>query len=149
LSGEFADLLDDDARTSELSAGLFAPVFQGGRIMRNYEAAQARYRQAYAVWRKAALNGYREVADALVAMEQLGRTRLELEAGIVVLQDAVVLSRSRYEAGLSSYLEILDSDQQLLDQRLRLAATRGEEQRAFVDLYRALGGGALVEPASP
>jgi multidrug efflux system outer membrane protein len=141
LSADFADLLDDDAGLSEISPGLFAPVFQGGRLRRGHEVALAGYEQAFAAYRGAALGAYREVADALVSLQMLGAIRRELETGVSALQDGVTLARSRYEQGLSSYLEVLDADQQLLDQRMQLAATRGEEQRAVVELYRALGGG--------
>ena len=51
------------------------------------------------------------------------------------------MSRLRYEAGLANYLEILNADQELFDQRIQLAETGGQELRAFVELYRALGGG--------
>ena len=44
---------------------------RGGRIKRNYEAAQARFDQAIAQYQKAALAGYREVADSLVTIEKL------------------------------------------------------------------------------
>ena len=54
------------------------PLFQGGRIRRNYEAAQARFEQAMAEYRKAALNAYREVADALVTIQKLGEQRTEI-----------------------------------------------------------------------
>jgi multidrug efflux system outer membrane protein len=146
LSGDLSDLLKDDSVLREVNPSLFAPVFQGGRIRSNYAAAQARYEQAFAAYRQAALNGYREVANALVAVRKLGDARRELEAGVVALVDAAKLSRARYDAGLSSYLEILNADQQLLDQRLQLAAARGEELRAFAELYRSLGGGWQPEP---
>jgi multidrug efflux system outer membrane protein len=147
VSGDVSGLLDDGSENSQLRPGLFAPIFQGGKIASNYAAVKARREQAVYRYREAALNAYREVADALVAIEKLGEVRREFEGGVAALEDAVKLSRARYEEGLSSYLEILNADQQLLDQRLRLAATRGEELRALVDLYRALGGGWQEEAA--
>ena len=124
-----------------MSPSLFAPIFQGGRIRRNYEASRARYDQVAALYQKAALDAYREVANALVTVRKLGQARLELEDGVEALKDAVDLSRKRYDAGLASYLEVLNADQQLFDQELQLAQVRGEELRAYVELYRALGGG--------
>ncbi|MFM7786227.1 MAG: efflux transporter outer membrane subunit, partial [Gammaproteobacteria bacterium] len=140
ISGDVSGLLDSGSGTSQLRPSLFAPLFQGGKLRANYAAAKARREQAVYRYREAALNAYREVADALVAVEKTGVVRRELEGGVSALEDAAGLSRLRYEEGLSSYLEILNADQQLLDQRLRLASTRGEELRAMVDLYRALGG---------
>jgi multidrug efflux system outer membrane protein len=146
LSGDFDKLLKADSNVWQVSPSLFAPIFQGGRIRRNYDAARARFEQAAAQYQKAALNSYREVANALVSLKKLGEARLELEDGVEALTNAAVLSRSRYDAGLASYLEILNADQQLFDQELQLAQVRGEELRAFVELYRALGGGWQAEP---
>jgi multidrug efflux system outer membrane protein len=81
-------------------------------------------------------------------VKKLGEARLELEDGVEALQNAARLSRSRYDAGLASYLEILNADQQLFDQEIQLAQVRGEEMRAFVELYRALGGGWQAEPGT-
>ncbi len=141
VSGDFSDLMNNDAEVWSVSPSLFAPVFQGGRISRNYEATKAVYEQAFAQYQQAALNGYREVANALVALRTLGEARVILQTGVDALQDAVSLSRLRYDAGLANYLEILNADQQLFDQRILLAETQGQELRAFVELYRALGGG--------
>jgi len=94
-----------------------------------------------AQYQKAALNSYREVADALITIEKQREARLEREKGVAALQDASKLSRDRYDTGLANYLEILIADQQLFDQQLTLARTRGDELRALVQLYRALGGG--------
>ncbi len=148
LSTDFSNLLKADANVWQVTPSLFAPVFQGGRIRRNYDAAKARFDQAAAQYRKVALNSYREVANALVAIKKLGEARLELEDGVDALTDAAGLARSRYDTGLASYLEILNADQQLFDQELQLAQVRGEEMRAFVELYRALGGGWPTEPAT-
>ena len=148
ISGDFSNLLKADSNIWQVSPSLFAPIFQGGRIRRNYDAAKARFEQAAAQYQKAALNSYREVANAIVTVKKLGEARLELENGVDALTNAAALSRSRYDAGLASYLEILNADQQLFDQELQLAQVRGEEMRSFVELYRALGGGWQAEPGS-
>jgi multidrug efflux system outer membrane protein len=146
ISGEFSNLLKADSNIWQVSPSLFAPIFQGGRIRRNYDVARARFDQAAAQYQKTALNSYREVANALVTVRKLAEARVEFENGVSALRNASALSRSRYNAGLASYLEILNADQQLFDQELQLAQVRGEEVRAFVELYRALGGGWQVEP---
>lgn len=141
LSSDFSDLMDNDAEVWSVSPSLFAPIFQGGRISRNYEASQAVYEQAFAQYQKATLNAYREVANALEALRTLSEASTILQTGVTALLDAATLSRLRYDAGLASYLEILNADQDLFDQRILLAQTQGAELRAYVELYRALGGG--------
>ena len=146
VSGDLGDLLKGDSIIWSFGANLFQPIFNAGRLKRNYEAAQARYEQSLAQYQQAALNAYREVADALVTIQKLAAKRIEQEAGVAALADAARLSRARYDNGLSNYLEILSADQQLFALELQLAQTRGDQMRAFAQLYRALGGGWQPEP---
>jgi multidrug efflux system outer membrane protein len=150
VSSSLSDFLTGDSVVWSLGAGLFQPIFNGGRIRQNYDAAVARYDFALAQYQKAALNGYREVADSLVTIQKLAERRAEIETGVEALRDAVQLSRSRYETGLSSYLEVLVADQQLFSQEIQLAQVKGSQFRAVAQLYRALGGGWQPEqPATP
>jgi multidrug efflux system outer membrane protein len=149
VSGDLGDLLKGDSVIWSFGAGLFQPIFNGHRIKRNYEAAQARFEQSLAQYQSAALNAYREVADALVTIQKLAVKRTEQEAGVEALRDASKLARSRYDNGLSSYLEILIADQQLFQLELQLAQTRGNQLQALAQLYRALGGGWQPEPPPP
>jgi multidrug efflux system outer membrane protein len=148
VSGDLSDLLKGNSVIWSFGANLFQPLFNAKRIRRNYEAAQARFDQAIAQYQQSALNAYREVADALVTIQKLVLIRIEQEAGVVALRDASQLSRDRYETGLSTYLEVLVADQQLFQQELDLARTRGEQLRVISQLYRALGGGWQAEPGA-
>jgi multidrug efflux system outer membrane protein len=141
VSGDLTTFLGGSGGIWSVGAGLLQPIYQGGRLRRNSEVAQARYDQAFAMYQKAALNSYREVADSLVTIQKLAEERVQHEAGVTVLVDAADLARARYDSGLASYIEILTADQDLFEQQLRLAQTRGEEFRARAELYRALGGG--------
>jgi len=141
ISGDVTSLLGGSGGVWSVTPGLLQPVFNGGRLRRNLEAARAAVDEAVAQYRKAALNGYREVADALVTIGKLSEIRVQHELGVTALQDAADLARARYETGLASYIEILTADQDLFQQQLLLAQTRGAEYRARSDLYRALGGG--------
>jgi multidrug efflux system outer membrane protein len=141
VSSSLSDFLSADSIVWSFGAGLFQPIFNGGRIKQNYNAAVARYDLALAQYQKAALNGYREVADSLVTIQKLAERRTEIESGVEALRDATQLSRSRYDTGLSSYLEVLIADQQLFSQEIQLAQIRGSQLRAVAQLYRALGGG--------
>jgi multidrug efflux system outer membrane protein len=141
VSGDLTRFLGGEGAVWSVGAGLLQPVFQAGRLRRNLEATQAAFDQAVGAYRRAALNGYREVANSLVTIQKLGEIRIEREAGVTALQDASDLARSRYESGLASYLEILTADQDLFQQQLLLAQTRGAELRARAELYRSLGGG--------
>lgn len=141
VSGDLSQFLGGSGALWSAGGSLFQPLFQAGRLRRNAEAAQARFEGAIAVYQRAALNGYREVADSLVSIQKLAERRVHRQQGVIALQDAADLARSRYDAGLATYLEILNADEQLFEQQLLLAQTHGEELRARAALYRSLGGG--------
>jgi multidrug efflux system outer membrane protein len=149
VSGDLTDFLGGGGAVWSVSPGLLQPIFQAGRLRRNVEAQEAAFTAAVAQYQKAALNGYREVANALVTIQKLAEVRARREAGVAALRDAADLARARYDSGLASYLEILTADEALFQQQLLLAQTRGAELRARASLYRSLGGGWQPEPAQP
>jgi len=141
VSGSLATLLGGSGAAWQAAPSVLQPVFTGGRLRRNLEAARASYDEAVAQYQKAALNGYREVANALVTIQKLSEVYTQQAAGVAALESASTLSRSRFNNGLASYIEILTADQDLFERQLALAQTAGSELRARADLYRALGGG--------
>ena len=138
---DISNIADKRAAIWSLSGGFLQPIFQGWRLFWNYEATIARFDQSLAQYEKAAQNGFREVADALVTIDKLRELRVEQEAQVEALQNASRLSRLRYDTGLANYIEVLIADQDLFDAELELARTRGDQLNAVVQLYRALGGG--------
>jgi multidrug efflux system outer membrane protein len=141
VSGDLTKFLGGDGAVWSVGSGLLQPIFQAGRLKQNLAAMRARYDEALAIYRKAALNGYREVANTLVTIQKLAEVRVQRQIGVTALVDASDLARSRYDSGLASYLEILTADQDLFQQQLLLAQVRGAELRARAELYRTLGGG--------
>jgi Outer membrane efflux protein len=60
---------------------------------------------------------------------------------VAVAEDAARLAQMRYQAGATSYLEVLTTDSNLLSARLNLVNSREGEAQSLVQLYEALGGG--------
>ena len=140
-SHDLSGIADKRAAIWSVAGGFLQPIFQGWRLFWNYEGTKARFDQALAQYEKAAQNGFREVADSLVTIDKLKDQRVEKEGQVGALQNSSDLSRQRYDAGYSNYLEILTADQQLFDAQIELARIRGQQLNGVVQLYRALGGG--------
>ena len=66
----------------------------------------------------------------------------------IAAQSAAFLSRARYDGGVTSYLEVLESERSLFRAELLASSTRREHLVSIVNLYKALGGGwlAIAEP---
>ena len=62
---------------------------------------------------------------------------------------AAKLANIHYEGGVTSYLEVLFSEQELFDAELALSHAQANELLSVIQLYRALGGGWQVPADSP
>ena len=104
--------------------------------------ADAQLIQASEAYRAAVLGALREVADALIGYQSAAdiiehnRTRTAAAAQVLKLQ------RMRFKQGVVAFLEVLDAERQLLAAELALAQAEFGRVQQFVELYRALGGGA-------
>jgi len=139
--------LGADALAGSVGAGLFAPLFQGGRLADAEEASRAVLEQAVAVYRKSVLQALQEVADAAVSIHKRREARTAHGDQVKAITVAERLAVKRYQGGVSSYFEVLDAQRQLFDAQVGLARAQRDELTSVVLLYRALGGG--WQEASP
>jgi len=86
-------------------------------------------------------SAFREASDALVTYTKAREFRTQQESLTTAAQDARRLADIRYQGGVTSYLEVLDADTRLFTAEITLAEARQSEMSAFVEVYRALGGG--------
>jgi outer membrane protein, multidrug efflux system len=120
---------------------LVQPIFTGGRIRSNVRLTEAQQQEAVLVYQQSIQQAFREVSDSLVAYRKNQEFRAQQELLTNSAQDATRLSDQRYRGGVTSYLEVLDSDTRYFDAQLGLAQARLNERLALVQLYNALGGG--------
>ncbi|GAA0769379.1 efflux transporter outer membrane subunit [Ideonella azotifigens] len=137
----WSNLLDAQVNIWSLGASVLAPIFEGGRLQAQAEAALARRDQAALAYQRSVLGALREVEDALVSLGQLADQRAHLEAQRRALAEALKHATNRYHAGYSPYLEQLDAQRSLLSTELSLAQTVGDQLTAAVALQQAMGGG--------
>jgi multidrug efflux system outer membrane protein len=140
-SAAFSDLLLTGARIWSLGFGLGLPLFDAGRNAARVEQAEARQRQAVASYQKAVETAFREVADALSNLEQTRRTEASLALRLAAARGALEIARTRYQAGYSGYLEVLDAQRTANDAELAAVRSRQSQLAFSVDLFKALGGG--------
>lgn len=140
-SRQLSDLLSSGTGVWQAALSLVQPIWNAGRTKRQVEAARARERQALAVYLKAIQTSLAEVEDALAARRAATDEREALERQAEALGRARYLANLRYEAGDSSYLEVLDADRNLFQAQRAALRARRDERVAAVNLFRALGGG--------
>jgi outer membrane protein, multidrug efflux system len=148
-STELSGLFTSGSFVWQAAASLVAPLFNAGRTRREVEAAQAREVQALESYRKVMQTTFAEVENALVARRTSAARYQALADQAAALQDALRLAQLRYDAGSSSYLEVLDAQRSLFRAQLDLAAARRTELAAAVALFEALGGGWSIATPEP
>jgi multidrug efflux system outer membrane protein len=120
---------------------LVQPIFTGGRIRSNVRLTEAQEQEAVLIYQQSIQQAFREVSDSLVAYRKNQEFRAQQQLVTTAAQDATRLSDVRYRGGVTSYLEVLDSDTRYFDAQLSLAQAELNERLALVQLYNALGGG--------
>lgn len=140
-SNDFSRLVTGSSREWSAGAGLLQPVFQGGRLSAELDAANARQKAAYAVYMKTVQNAFREVLNALTSNKITRQRLLTIETQVAKLKRAEHLAKLRYESGQSSFLEVLDAQRALFNAQIELAKAHQAQLDAVVSLCHALGGG--------
>jgi multidrug efflux system outer membrane protein len=120
---------------------LVQPIFTAGRIRSNVRLTEAQKEETVLTYQQLIQQAFREVSDSLVAYRKDQEFRVQEQLLTTAAQDATRLSTVRYEGGVTSYLEVLDSDTRYFDAQLSLAQAQLSERLALVQLYNALGGG--------
>jgi len=135
-----SDLFTGPAGIWQAALAAGQPIYAGGRIDAQVQAAGARERQALARYQLAIQNAFRDVRDALVAQAK-ARERLEAESErVTALRTTLRFARLRYQNGMTGQLEVLDAERNLLAaEQNRIDALRSQ-RAAIADLFKALGG---------
>lgn len=101
--------------------------------MAAHEAASAEYRQTV-------LDAMREVENALQASAVLQKRQIAQEQAVTAARKTFELSVKRFEAGLVSFLDVVDAERTRLDAERAANAIRGERLAVAVSLAKAVGG---------
>ena len=141
-------LSNRDSGIWSIGFGLNLPIFDAGRYRALTDAAVARQHQAVASYQKAVETGFREVADALASVRQTASAEGDYQASVDAARRALRLSRLRYEAGYSPFLEVLDAQRTANASELAALRNRQSLLSATVDLMKALGGGWTTDRVS-
>jgi len=140
-SQDFSNLFKGSTEVYQLLGGVSIPIFTGGQVGKQVDVARARAEQARYGYEQTVLLALQEVNDALVGVRASRDVTAAQERQTEALRSAYRLADRRYQNGISSYLEVLDSQRALFAAELALAQAQRQQMAAAVQLYRALGGG--------
>jgi outer membrane protein TolC len=133
-----------DLVTGNIFASLSQLIFDGGRVRGQIEGAEAAADGSLTAWRQSILTALEEVESSAVDLETSGKRVTALAEASDGAQNAALLARSQYQAGLIDFQTLLVTESQLLSTRTALVNAEAARALAFISLARALGGGWSV-----
>jgi len=128
-----------------ISGGITGPLFFWNTLKRNVDIAKSQNKQAILNYEATVLNALREVEDNLIAIETLKRELIYRQDHVTAAVRAQELSKDRYDQGVTSYLEYLESQRQAFEAQQNYAGTKAQLLRSYSQLYKVLGGGWTFE----
>jgi multidrug efflux system outer membrane protein len=123
------------------------PLIDGGRNRSNVARSEAALEEAVGTYRQSVLAAFAEVEDNLAGLRVLAGQGAELEQALVSARRSADLAQKLYDAGRSSYLDLLDARRNLATVERNAVQLRGDRAITTVALIRALGGGWDAGPS--
>ena len=121
------------------------PVFDAGKRQATVRIAEAQRDQAFATFHSTLLTAFEDVENALVSLSREQVRIGKLKEAAKNYREAARLSRSLFETGSASFIDVLDAERLLYSAEDSLIQSRVSAAKDYIALAKALGGG-WVDP---
>jgi NodT family efflux transporter outer membrane factor (OMF) lipoprotein len=144
----FQKLGDWASRFYNFGPSLSIPVFNGSTYA-NITVQEVRQKEAALNYQTTVLAALHDVENAVSAYGSEGRRLHSLERAAEANAHALSLAQQRYKAGLSNFLDVLDSERRLYASQTEVARSNVAIATGLIAIYKALGGGWDETESSP
>ncbi|SNR80457.1 efflux transporter, outer membrane factor (OMF) lipoprotein, NodT family [Methylobacillus rhizosphaerae] len=143
----FNKLISDSGLAAGAGPAISLPLFDGGQRRGNLAARTAAYDLAVEQYNSIMLHALQDISSQLVALESDTIQHAELLEALHIAERTHKLAQTRNHAGLANYVQVLDAESQVLDQRAVLIDLEASRLSTYASLMQALGGGLEPAPA--
>ncbi|MDM0031021.1 efflux transporter outer membrane subunit [Variovorax sp. J22P271] len=120
---------------------LNVPIFDGGTLAANYDAAKGRYDESVSLYRANVRRAVSEVEQALINLQSTNDRAADADTAVQNYQTSFDATQARFNTGLASLFDLEDARRTLFVSQTARVALQRERAEAWVSLYRAMGGG--------
>lgn len=136
VTGSLADI-----GTAGFGPAISLPLFDGGRLRGNLRLQSARYDEAVERYNGAVIGALREVADEITRLHSIGQQLALNATALERARLAEAQAEQGFHAGLTDYLNVLNTQTALLLQQRNRAQLVARQLESHAALMAALGGG--------
>jgi len=136
-----ANLFSADTLGWSIAGSITAPLFQGGRLSHQRQAALYAYDRAEAQYRSTVLAAFANVANVLNALVYDAEALRAQELAENTASQSLDITTERFRAGAIAYLALLDAQRTYQQARIALVQSQADRLTDTVALFQALGGG--------
>jgi len=140
-SGTITTLLQGPSALWSVGPQALFTIFDAGKRHAASDQAKAGYDSAVASYRQSVLAAFQQVEDNLAALRVLEREAGVQATAVQSAQHSLELSNTRYEGGVTSYLEVITAQNAALSDEVTAVNILGRRMASAVLLIEALGGG--------
>ncbi|NIJ43762.1 NodT family efflux transporter outer membrane factor (OMF) lipoprotein [Wenyingzhuangia heitensis] len=124
-----------------LAGDLTAPLINKRAIKATYYNANAKQIQAVYNYERTILNAYVEVVNKLSKMSNMEKSFQLKKQEVSALAESIVISNKLFRSARADYMEVLLTQRDALESKFELIETKKNQMNAYVNMYKALGGG--------
>lgn len=138
---QLSDLGHWSNRSFSLGPSIYLPIFTGGRLTSQLRLTEHKQQEAAIYYQQTVLKAWHQIDNALAALDTQDQHLRNVQDAAQSAQVAAHIAREQYEYGDSDFINVLDSQSQLL--RLQLQVVKAQQSKAVnqIELFKALGGG--------
>ncbi|MEI6899793.1 MAG: TolC family protein, partial [Bacteroidota bacterium] len=138
---DITSLFTTSSFVSNATATIFGPLFSFGKNKRRVDLQRAATEIAANNYANTYISALGEVENSIVSVNTYADEYKARKHQAECASKALMLSQERYKQGYTDYLEVLVAENSMFDAELQASSVKGQQLTAFVNLYRALGGG--------
>lgn len=130
-----------------MAASLYAPIFQGGELEGQVQLSEAKKEELVQTYLQSILTAFNETEDALVATKSSSENLKATETAADQSNLSYKLAQALYKEGATDFINLLQAEVSMLQTEDNLVQARLAQYQAALDLYKAMGGGWVSNPA--
>lgn len=124
-----------------LTAGITQPVLNHRQLKTQYEVSVLEQEKLEVQFKQIVINAVGEVSDAMITVKEISNKEKNVTEKNNKLKNAVKNAHYLFDAGESTYLEVIVAENNLLNSEIELAQLKNDKLNAIIQLYKSLGGG--------